>query len=175
MPLACFDPRVLNPLSPTRTKEKSTALLSSFLLVGDKGPDWNTKAQLQALRHLAATLPSLDAAPIEREATPVPRTAKQLRGEQLQDLVAAYEAGSTIRAVAKQFGVTAQTASGLLRRQGVVLRDPRLSEEGIDTAVHLYAQGLSLARVDDRVNSTAETVRRQLRKRGVKMRDTQGQ
>ncbi len=145
-----------------------------FSLVGDKLPDWNTTYQLQALKYLAASLPGPDATPVERETTPVPRAAKQLRGTQLQELVAAYEAGGTVRAVAKQFGVTPQTASSLLKRQGIALRDVRLSEEGIDKAVHLYAQGLSLSRVAERVNSTSETVRRQLRKRGVRMRDTHG-
>lgn len=112
---------------------------------------------------------------MKRESSPVPRTAKQLRGEQLQKLIAAYEAGGTVRAVAKQFGITPQTASSLLKCQGVVIRDTRLSEEDIDKAAHLYATGLSLARVAERVNSNAETVRRQLRKRGVKMRDAHGQ
>lgn len=142
--------------------------------MGDTAPDWNTKAQLQALQHLAAALPSPDVAPIERESTPVPRAAKQLRGEQLRELVAAYEAGGTLRALAKQFGITAQTASGLLKRQGVTLRSSQLGEEDVNKAVHLYAQGLSLARVAERVNSSAETVRRHLIKREVRIRDTQG-
>jgi len=143
-------------------------------VVGDKRPDWNTKAQLQALRHLAATLPGPNTQPVKREPTPVPGTAKQLRGEQLQELVAAYEAGNTMQAVAKQFGITAQTVSNLLKRQGVAIRTRGLSEDDVDKAVHLYAQGLSLSRVAERVNSTAETVRKQLRKRGVQIRETQG-
>ena len=64
--------------------------------VGDKGPDWNTKDQLQALRHLAATLPGPDAPPIEREPAPVPQTAKQIKGDKAQELIATYEAGAGV-------------------------------------------------------------------------------
>lgn len=140
-------------------------------MVGDTAPLWNTKAQLQALRHLVATLPRADVPPVEREPRPTPRTAKQLRGKRLKELVAAYEAGGTLRKLADQFGVTPQTVSNLLKRQGITPRWRRLTEADVDEAERLYAQGLSLERVGDRLGVTGCAVRYRLKKRGVRMRD----
>jgi len=143
--------------------------------VGDKQTDWNTKAQLQALRHLAATLPGPDAAPVQRESTPVPRTAKQIKGDQAQKLIATYEGGADLAELSSQFGVSKQTVTSILKRYDITPRwSRRITEEEIDEAARLYEQGLSLARVGQRFNTTDDTIRRHLLKRGVEMRDTHG-
>ncbi|MET7490608.1 helix-turn-helix domain-containing protein [Streptomyces sp. NPDC005538] len=143
--------------------------------VGDKLPDWNTKPQLQALRHLLATLPGPEVVPVVREATPVPRTAKQIKGEQAQRLITTYEDGAGLAELSRQFGISRQTVSSILKRHGIVPRwSRRITDEEVDEAARLYEQGLSLARVGQRFNTTDDTIRRHLLKRGVKMRDTHG-
>lgn len=156
-------------------KEKRPAHADLFSLVGDKRPDWNTKAQLQALRHLKATLPGPEAVPVEREAAPVPRTAKQIKGDQAKELIAVYESGAGLGELSQRFGVSRQTVSRILKRHGVESRwSRRITDEEVDEAERLYKQGLSLARVGQRFNTTDDTIRRHLIKRGVKMRDTHG-
>lgn len=144
--------------------------------MGDKLSDWNTKAQLQALRHLTATLPDPEVVPVAREATPVPRTAKQIKGEQAQALITVYEAGAGLAELSQRFGVSRQTVSSILKRHGIEPRwSRRITDEEVDEAARLYEQGLSLARVGQRFSTTDDTIRRHLLKRGVQMRDTHGQ
>ncbi|MEV0470935.1 helix-turn-helix domain-containing protein [Streptomyces prunicolor] len=143
--------------------------------MGDKRPDWNTKYQLQALQHLVATLPSLDAVPVVRESTPIPRTAKQIKGDQAQELITVYKAGADPAELSRRFGISRQTVSSILKRHGIEPRwSRRITDEEVDEAARLYKQGLSLARVGQRFNTTDDTIRRHLLKRGVRMRDTHG-
>ncbi len=138
--------------------------------MGDTAHLWNAKAQLKYLRHVISTLPRADVLLVEREPRPTPRTAKQLRGKQLEEPVAACETGGTLRKLADQFGVTPQTVSNLLKRQGITPRW-RLTEADVDEAERLYARGLSLERVGDRLGVSGCAVRYRLNKRGVRMRD----
>ena len=143
--------------------------------MGDKLAIWNTKAQLQALRHLAANLPGPEAPSNKREPTPVPRTAKQIKGDQAQALIAAYETGATLAELSRRFGISKQTVTSILKRHDITPRwSRRITDEEVDQAVRLYEQGLSLARIGQRFNTTDDTIRRHLLKRGVKMRDTHG-
>jgi predicted DNA-binding protein YlxM (UPF0122 family) len=142
--------------------------------VGDSAPDWNATSQLKALQHLVATLPDPSAPVAERVPRVTQRTARQLKEPEVQELVAAYEAGATLRQLAERFRITKQTVSNRLKREGITPRWRKLTEADVDEAVRLYGQGLSLARVGDRLGVTDDAVRFQLIKRGVKMRDRHG-
>ena len=111
---------------------------------------------------------------VERELHPAQATARRLKEPEIHELVAAYEAGGTLRQLAERFRINHQTVSVILKRNGIEPRWRRLTDVDIDEAVRLYAQGLSLARVGKRLSVSADTVRLQLLKRGVKMRDPQG-
>lgn len=139
--------------------------------MGDGAHLWNTKAQLQYLQHVAANLPGQDAPPVEREPRPTPKVARRLKDHEVKELVAAYEAGSTLRQLAERFKIERRTVSNILKRQGVSTRWRRLSEADVDKAEHLYAQGWSTARIADLFKVDPETVRLRLRKRGAQMRD----
>lgn len=140
------------------------------VMVGDIAPTWNTKAQLQALRHVLATLPAPDAPPVMRAPEPTPGTARQVKGEEAEKLATAYLAGATTYQLAKKFKIDRRTVSNILKRQGVTVRGQRLSEADVDKAERLYLQGLSLARVGERLGVSDDTVRYRLVKRGVRMR-----
>ncbi|MFQ6143298.1 hypothetical protein ACLMNJ_09470 [Streptomyces seoulensis] len=97
--------------------------------------------------------------------------ARRLKDHEVEELVTAYEAGSTLRQLAERFKIERRTVSKILKRQGVATRWRRLTEADIDKAEHLYAQGWSSARIADLLKVDPETVRLRLRKRGVQMRD----
>ncbi|MDH6217096.1 hypothetical protein [Streptomyces pseudovenezuelae] len=140
--------------------------------VGDKGPNWNTKARLRVLRDLLAALPDPSAPAPKRERRPAPGKAKRLKDAQVKELVGAYRTGVSTYQLAERFGIKRQTVSAILKRNGVTPRWRRLREEDVDQAERLYThQRMSVARIADRMKVDPETVRLRLRKRGVKMRD----
>jgi lambda repressor-like predicted transcriptional regulator len=140
-----------------------------------RGPDYNTNVQVSKLEQLIKWLPKPSSAP--EPATPPrkrPRTAKQLNAEQTAELIIGYQSGTTLRELGKQFGVHSQTASAILRRNGITMRSNGLSEEGQREAERLYASGLSLRRVGERLSVDGETVRQVLRRRMIKLRTRHG-
>jgi hypothetical protein len=66
--------------------------------------------------------------------------------DQIEHLIAAYQAGATVYDLAAQFGIARQTVSSILKRHGIPLRRQGLSPEQIDQAAQLYQDWWSLAR-----------------------------
>lgn len=87
-----------------------------------------------------------------------------------RQLVAEYEAGATMRALAVSYGVHRGTVAYQLRRAGIDLRPKGLREVQIDEAVRLYIHGWSLVKIANQLSCDAETIRTDLRLRGVQMR-----
>lgn len=139
------------------------------------GHYYNTTAQVSALQALLRKLPDptqpFDRPPKRR----VPGTAKQLDGEQLEQLIDGYRAGATVYQLGEQFGIGRRTVGAILKRNGVATRGAGLSPAQIDEAAELYKSGWSLARIAERVGVTPTTVHRRLRDRGVQMRDAHGE
>lgn len=75
------------------------------------------------------------------------------------ELVAAYQAGEPVRAIAARFGVHRGTVSEFVRQAGVPARERGLDAAGRARASALYDSGLTLAQVADGVGSSVETVR----------------
>ncbi|WP_284742782.1 helix-turn-helix domain containing protein [Amycolatopsis sp. RTGN1] len=98
----------------------------------------------------------------------------RLDDAQTQQLIASYQAGSTVYQLADEFGIERRTVSAILHRHDVPMRRRGLTDDQIDDAEHLYQQGWSLARIGNHMDVTADTVRARLLERGVAMRDTQG-
>lgn len=138
------------------------------------GPYYNVNAQVSALESLLRKLPSPDM-PVEPPADrPKPGRARQLDGEQTKQLVEGYQAGETVYELGDRFGVSRQTVSAVLKRQGVTMRRRGLSPEEVDEAVRLYEAGWSLARIGQRMDVDPTTVLNRLRERSVQTRDTHG-
>ncbi|MBB2504049.1 hypothetical protein [Amycolatopsis echigonensis] len=138
------------------------------------GTYYNTKPQVEALETLLRKLPdpTEPAAPaVER---PKPRRARQLDADQVQELIAGYEAGATVYELGGRFGIERRTVSNILHRYGVPMRRRGLSPEQVDDAVHLYNLGWSLARVGGHLGVDHTTVLTKLRERGIPTRDTHG-
>lgn len=80
---------------------------------------------------------------------PRKQVQRRLRDDQVDDLVAGYKRGFTVYQLADEFRINRETASLLLRRQGVAIRHRSLGPEQVAQASKLYVDGLSLARVAD--------------------------
>ena len=135
---------------------------------------YNPKDQVRALEQLREKLPSLDTlvpAPVEQDR---PLRARQLGAEQIQELIAGYQSGSTVYELGAQFGIERRTVSAILHRHGVPMRRRGLSPEQVDDAIHLYNLGWSLARVGDHLGVNHTTVLNKLRERGIATRDSHG-
>lgn len=146
----------------------------SDLCVDPTRPHWNVKAQVGALEALLRKLPDPSSPTMQRKRRATPRTAKQIKGDQAQELITAYRAGASVYELGRRFGINRRTVGDILKRHSVKTRYRKLTAEQVDTAAHLYQQGLSLARVGERFEVTADTIRNNLLKRGVKMRDRHG-
>jgi hypothetical protein len=135
---------------------------------------YNPKDQVKALEQLREKLPSLDTilptpAPRDR-----PRRARRLGADQVQELIAGYQSGSTVYELGAQFGIERRTVSAILHRHGVPMRRRGLSPDQVDTAIHLYNLGWSLARIGDHLDVDHTTVLIKLRERGIPTRDSHG-
>lgn len=109
---------------------------------------------------------------------PVPRPASRfihrLTAAEVNEAVAGYRAGSSLRELGSRFGVSRYAISRNLKARGVKLRHTSMAIREIDEAVVLYADGLSLARIGNRLGYHATTIHLALRAAGVSMRDTHG-
>ncbi|GAB2969140.1 hypothetical protein GCM10017788_80170 [Amycolatopsis acidiphila] len=135
------------------------------------GTYYNTKPQVEALETLLRKLPDpteMSPQPINR---PTPRRARRLTADQVQELIAGYQAGATVYELGYRFGIERRTVSDILHRHGVPKRRRGLSPQQVDHAIHLYHQGWSLARIGIRMQVAADTVRKRLLEGGVTMRD----
>jgi hypothetical protein len=99
---------------------------------------------------------------------------RRLRPAQVEELVAGYQAGSTVYQLAEQFRINRGTVSKLLEREGVPRRGRPLSPAQVEQASRLYATGLSLVSVGKQLGCDGSTVHLAFRKAGVRMRDTHG-
>jgi hypothetical protein len=93
------------------------------------------------------------------------------------ELLADYEAGAPVQAIAAKFRVHRATVFEVVRRAGLPGRDPGLSAEDRSRAATLYATGLTLAQVAQQMAAGVNTVRAavlaeggQIRPRGRKPR-----
>jgi DNA invertase Pin-like site-specific DNA recombinase len=113
--------------------------------------------------------------PQPTSATPSrPQRAWQLSNDQIQQLIAGYQSGSTVYELADQFGIDRKTVSRILRRHDIPMRRTGLLPEQIDEATRLYEDGWSTAQIAAHLHTDQRTVQRRLSERHVTMRDTHG-
>jgi DNA invertase Pin-like site-specific DNA recombinase len=95
----------------------------------------------------------------------------RLSPEQVAELALAYQAGTTVNALARTYRINRTTVLEHLRRQGVHRRRPRrLQPVDIDKAVRLYAAEASIDSVARELRVGPTTVRRVLKQAGVDLR-----
>ncbi len=177
------DPGVIQPTYlirggiPTDPADKpgQTAPKSAYRAVTDlvEVMGWysNHADQGERLFHLLQIVP-------ERAETPKLRTTKQvhrrLRPELVDDLVAAYDEGFTVRQLADRFGMSRETVSKILKRRGVTTRYRSLTADQTETALELYQSGLSLAKVGEEMAISRTALQNALIRTGVQLRPRRG-
>lgn len=138
------------------------------------GRYYNTKDQVSELESLLGKLPDQAAPAPQRPKRHIPGRARQLDADQVEELIAGYQAGGTVYELGDRFGIDRRTVSEILHRNEVSMRRRGLSPEQVDEAVRLYEGGWSLARIGQRMGVYPTTVLTRLRERGVQTRDTHG-
>lgn len=106
----------------------------------------------------------------------VRQSNRKLSPAEVDELVAAYQSGTDLSALSRQFGLHRQTARAHLKRRGVPLRSdsPVLTPAHVDQLVDLYDSGLSTYQLARRFGVGATTVGLALRERGVELRPKTG-
>ena len=86
---------------------------------------------------------------------------RRLTDAEIDDLVAQYEAGSTIKTLAHQFGVHRTTVMTHLDRHGIPRRAPRkLTDQMVIAAAQRYASGETLAEIAEHLGVVSSTLTR---------------
>lgn len=127
-------------------------------------------SQLRALRSQCPPPPSSEV----HHAARSKQKQTRLRPEEVDLVVAAYQAGSTRAEVATQFGIHKNTVTDHLERRGVPRRLQSLTHSQVDKAAKLYKHGWSLARIGEHFQVDPSTVWRAFRRARVKMRPRAG-
>ncbi len=143
-------------------------------MVEVRGAYYNIKQQFSELESLIRALPDASKPLRPARRGRLPGSARQLESQQVQELIAGYQAGATVYQLGDQFGVDRRTVSAILHRHDVPMRRRGISPDQIEEAVKLYGEGWALARIGERMGVDPTTVLTRLRERGVRMRDTQG-
>ena len=104
------------------------------------------------------------------------RTQTRLRPVEVDDLVAAYRAGDSVKQLADRYGVHRTTVIAQLGRQEVQLRPTFTSwdHDALTAAVAYYASGASLATVANRFGVDPSTVANRFRRAGITIRPRRG-
>ena len=93
-----------------------------------------------------------------------------LTDTEVDELVAAYEAGATLQGLAKQFHIRRLTAAAHLARRSVPVRRAGLDSAQTKKAARLYQACWTLVQLGHRFDVDAQTVRRTIARQGVSIR-----
>lgn len=96
--------------------------------------------------------------------------ARPLETSQVDELVTAYQAGTGVKKLAKQFGIHRETVGKHLKARSIGTTPPTVTAEEIAEAADLYREGWSLARLAAKFGIDDDTIRARLLELGVVMR-----
>jgi hypothetical protein len=112
------------------------------------------------------------------EKAPIPEPTKQiqrrLRPVEIEEVLVAYQSGTTVYELAERFRVHRVTVSHLLERHGVPTRYRLVEGDRLQSAVDAYQQGQSLATIGRQLGVSLDTVRHALIRAGVELRPRPG-
>lgn len=134
---------------------------------GLRGGSWK---QAALFRRRAADLPALLHRRPRTQAVRERQVQRRLTPEQVDQLVAEYQASDDMTVLAARWGLHRTTVAGHLKRVGVELRRRDMPAERMDEAVRMYGEGWSLERLAERYCCDDETVRQALKRAGVSLR-----
>lgn len=130
----------------------------------------NPSTPVQRLLDLVRGWPDAPNGVVTKASSEPLRTAKQLRESEVDELVLAYKAGSSVCKLAKEFEVHRGTVGRLLRGRGVDTTPVALTPAQVKLSAELYTEGWSLVKIGKHFGVSENTVHRKLRAAGVAMR-----
>ena len=95
---------------------------------------------------------------------------RRLSPREIENLIARYNAGSSLRALSLEYCISRSGLRHLLLGEGVALRAHGITSEDAEEAVRLYESGLTIRQVAERIGSSFGTVRTALHEHEVVMR-----
>jgi hypothetical protein len=125
------------------------------------------------LFEIAATWPDSLGESVPRASSPC-RTSRPVSSSVVDELVAGYQAGTSVPKLAAQFGINRETVGKHLKARGINTREPKISRGQVQEAAMLYRDGWSLARLGARFGVDDGTMRSRLMEVGVVMRPRKG-
>jgi hypothetical protein len=99
---------------------------------------------------------------------------RRLSPQQIEELVARYNAGEDTPELSRAYGISRGGLRKLLLAQGVSFRKQPMTPEDAERAIQLYQGGLTIDQVVERVGYSFSTVRRMLHASGVVVRERGG-
>lgn len=115
-----------------------------------------------------------ESVPAETQEASVRSLRRRLSPQQIQELVARYNAGEDTPALSRAYGISRGGLRKLLIAQGVSFRKQPMTSEDAERAVRLYERGLAIDQVVEQVGYSFSTVRRMLHANGVAVRERGG-
>jgi hypothetical protein len=119
----------------------------------------------------AIQLESVAAVPEERS---VRSLRRRLSPQQIDELVARYNAGEDTPALSRAYGISRGGLRKLLLAEGVSFRKQPMTPEDAERAIRLYERGWTIDQVVDQVGYSFGTIRRMLHANGVAVRERGG-
>ena len=114
----------------------------------------------------------------DRSTSVVARKPKQaqvrLSDDELDMVIAGYEAGLDLNELSSAFGADRRTLANRLEQRGIPRRSRRLTDDQIQEAIALYQRGWSLARIAKHLGVHPESIRYWLKRTGVTLRPRPG-
>jgi hypothetical protein len=102
---------------------------------------------------------------------PVRSLRRRLSPQQIEELVARYNAGEDTPALSRAFGISRGGLRKLLLRQSVSFRKQPMTRDDAERAIRLYERGLTIDQVVEQVGYSFSTVLRMLHASGVAVRE----
>lgn len=141
-------------------------------MVDLRGAYYNPKRQVEALEKLLRKLPDPTAPAPPPTKQRKPSHIQHLQPDQVEKLIAGYQAGATVYELGAQFKIDRKTVSRTLRRHHIPMRRTSLRPEQVNEAARLHQEGWSTAHIAEHLNTHQRTVQRRLAERDVTMHDT---
>jgi transposase-like protein len=98
------------------------------------------------------------------------RRAKQLRDDQVDQLVELYHGGATVKDLTARFEVHRDTIGRALNRRGVVRRERGIPKDRVSSVITAYRAGSSLDMIARELGVATNTVAASLRRAGEILR-----
>jgi len=108
--------------------------------------------------------------PSDSVSTPAYRTLRQLRPDEVDDIMVAYASGATVEELAAKYHVHRITIGKQLRKRGIQTAAPSVKPEYVEEGIELYEAGSTLAQIAARFGVGRNTIRLHLIAAGVRMR-----